>query len=100
MEEYKILIVKMCEDAAVNEPKIIGKQTAGKETARHNLDLFCDVGTLLGLPCLLPLLESINSLMKFVHSRPIFVSDFVAAIKICQAELYILYDDHDTAFQA
>jgi hypothetical protein len=63
--EYKTLIVKMCEDVAVSEPEITGKQAADKETARHNLDLFCNVGTLLGLPCLLPLLESINSLMKF-----------------------------------
>jgi hypothetical protein len=98
--EYKNLIVKMCEDAEIKEPEITGKQATSKETARQNLDLLCDVRTLLNLPCLLPLLESINSLMKFTQSRHVFVSDYVAAIKICQAELYMLYDDADTTFQA
>jgi hypothetical protein len=81
--EYKTLIAKMCEDAAVKDPE--PKVT---EKAKHNLDLLCDVGTLLALPCILPLLESVDSLMRFAQSRDIFVSDYVATVKICQAELY------------
>jgi hypothetical protein len=46
--EYKTLIVKMAQDAA------------RKSKAAHNLRLLCDVHTLLALPCLMPLLESMN----------------------------------------
>jgi hypothetical protein len=46
--EYKTLIVKMAQDVA-EESKVA-----------HNLCLLCDVHTLLALPCLMPLLESIN----------------------------------------
>ena len=36
-----------------------------------------------------------NCLMKFVQSNFVFVSDYVAAVKICQAELYMMYSDCD-----
>jgi hypothetical protein len=53
LSEYKTLIVKMSKDA-IEESKAI-----------HNLMLLCDLSTLLALPCLLPLLESVNSLITF-----------------------------------
>lgn len=45
MGEYKTLIAKMCEDAALKEPEMTSKQAMARETARHNYDLLCDVGT-------------------------------------------------------
>jgi hypothetical protein len=39
----------MYEDAAVKEPKMTSKQAMAKETARHNYNLLCDVGTLFAL---------------------------------------------------
>jgi hypothetical protein len=86
LSEYKTLIVKMSKDAT-EESK-----------AAHNLMLLCDVSTLLALPSLLPLLESVNSLITFSQSRNVFVSDYVAAIKICQAELYEMYVDSTSSF--
>ena len=47
------------------------------------MDMLCDIGTLLILPCLLPLLDCVNSLMKFAQSSDVFISDFVAMVKIC-----------------
>jgi hypothetical protein len=94
--EYKTLIVKMCEDAMVKEPALTPKHAASKESAKHNCDLFCDVGTLLALPCVLPLLECVNELMKFAQSRDVFFSDYVVAVKICQANLNM---DPETSFQ-
>ena len=82
--EYKTLICKMAQDAAVKDPHLSEKQRASRETTMHNLDLFCDVGTLFVLPCLLPLLESVNSLMKFTQARDVFICDYVAVVKICQ----------------
>ena len=63
--EYKTLVVKMCEDSTVKEPMLTQKYQANRESARQNLDMLCDVGTLLALPCLMPLLDCVNSLMKF-----------------------------------
>jgi hypothetical protein len=54
LEKYKILIMKMAHDSAL------------VVQARLNLDLLCDIHTFLGLFCLLPLLEAINALIKFV----------------------------------
>ncbi len=34
-------------------------------TIQSNFDVFCDVDNILGLPCLLPLLECVYNLIKF-----------------------------------
>ena len=99
MGEYITLIYKMAEDVAVQDLHLSERQRASKETTRHNLDLLSDVGTLFILPCLLPLLESMNSLMKFAQARDVFIYDYVADMGICQAELYMMYCDTDTSFQ-
>jgi hypothetical protein len=61
--EYKTLIAKMCEDAAIKDPEPKAKEVI--EKAKYNLNLLCDVDTLLALPCILSLLESVESLMRF-----------------------------------
>jgi hypothetical protein len=94
--KYKTLIAKMCEDAVVKDPKSKAKEVI--EKAKRNLDILCDVGTLLASPCILPLLESIDSLMRFAQSRDVFVSAYVVVVKIYQAELYELYCDPKTSF--
>jgi hypothetical protein len=81
MGEYKTLIVKMYKEATVKEPAFTPKQATFRESAKHNCNLFCDVGTLLALPCVLPLLECVNDLMKF--AQDVFISDYVAVVKIC-----------------
>ena len=65
MGEYKTLIAKMCEDAAMMDLEMTSKQLAARESTRHNYELLYDVGTLLALPWIMPLLESVNSLIKF-----------------------------------
>jgi hypothetical protein len=87
VREYKTLMAKMCEIAAMKEPEMAQKQMVDKESARRNYDLLCDVGILLALPFILPMLESVDSLMKFAQSNNVFVVDYVAYVKICQAEL-------------
>ena len=83
MGEYKIFVVKMCEDATIKEPELTTKQAAAKESAWHNYELLCDVGTLLALLCLMPLLDLVNSLIKFAQSNHVFVNDYIATVKIC-----------------
>lgn len=87
LSEYKTLIVKMSKDA--NE----------ESKAAPNLMFLCDLSTLLALPYLLPLLESVNSLITFSQSRNVFVSDYVVATKICQAEVYEMYVDSSTSIE-
>ena len=98
MGEYKTFIVKMCKDAAVKEPTLIPKQAASMESIRQNCDLLCDIGALLALLCVLPLLECVNDLMKFAQSRNVFISNYVAAFKICQIDLYMMYMDPKNSF--
>lgn len=43
MGEYKTLIAKMCQDAAVKEPELTVKQTTARESARQNYELLCDI---------------------------------------------------------
>jgi uncharacterized membrane protein len=57
--EYKTLIMKMAQE----NPSIV--------QARLNLDLICDIHTLLDLSCLLPLLEVVNALLKFAKGRDV-----------------------------
>jgi hypothetical protein len=54
-----------------------------KVQKKKNLSLLCDVSTLLALPYILPLLESINSLIKFAQAGNVFVSNMITAVKIC-----------------
>ena len=85
----------MYEDAGIKKPKMTSKQAAIKELARYNYEFLCNVGTFLDLSCVMPLLESVTSLMKFAQSNYIFVSDYIASIIICQGKLYMMYDDPD-----
>ena len=96
--EYKTLIAKMCEDSNLKEHEMTSKQASACESARLNYALLCDIGTLVALPCLMPLLELVNLLM-FSQFTYVFVLDYVAAVKIRQAELYMMYVDCDSSFQ-
>jgi hypothetical protein len=86
LDEYKTLIVKMAQDAN-EESKVV-----------HNLALLCDVHTLLALPCLMPLLESVNHLIEFAQSRSVFVTNYINAVKMWQAKIFMMYYDPDASF--
>jgi len=86
-KEYNTLIVKMVIDNGY------------VEATKVNLVNLCDVGIILGLPCILPMLELVNVLMKFVEAMDVFVCDYIATIKICQTDMYKMYIDSTTSFQ-
>jgi len=66
-----MLIVKMSQD------------NISVAQARLNVNLLRDLHTLLTLSCLLPLMEVVNALIKFVQGRDVFICNFVATINIC-----------------
>jgi hypothetical protein len=88
LSEYRALVLKMHMDA----PSLA--------TAKANLNLLCEIELLLGMTCILPMLEALNYLMKFSQQTTCFVSDMVAAIKLCQADLFSWYVDPDTSYTA
>jgi hypothetical protein len=63
-----------------------------------NFELLYDVNLLISLSCLLLMLETIHALIKFAQKWDGFVCDFVAAIKICQGQLYSHYSNLDIKY--
>jgi hypothetical protein len=55
--EYKTLMVK------------INNTNASKPNARTNYEVLCDVKIIVGLACMLPMLEVIQSLGKFAQNK-------------------------------
>jgi hypothetical protein len=53
------------------------------EATKANLLNLCDNGTILGLQCVLLILEYVSVLMKFAQARDV-IYDYIAIIKICQ----------------
>jgi hypothetical protein len=88
MSEYKALVLKMHMDSS------------SLATAKANLNLLCEIELLLGLACILPMLEALNYLIKFSQHTTCFVCDMVTAVKLCQADLYSWYVDSDTTYSA
>jgi hypothetical protein len=77
--EYKTLVIKMVED---NVTLDIGKT---------NYELMCDLEMLLGLSCIIPLLELVQGLSKFAQSQYTFICDFIFSLKLCEADLFPMY---------
>jgi hypothetical protein len=56
-----------------------------------NLILLVDPFCMLGMCCIIPLLESIDSLVQFAQQQDVFTCDLVEVVKICQkATLYLV----------
>jgi hypothetical protein len=58
--------------------------------AKTNMGYLCDIEMIMGLICIIPLLEAMHTLIKLVQGQNIFVCDFVTSIKSC-VELYNMY---------
>jgi hypothetical protein len=81
LAEYKTLVVKMHDDLHI------------VATTKTNLQYLCDIEVVMGLACIMLLLESIHVLIKFVQACDTFVFDFVIIVKMCCVELYIMYSN-------
>jgi hypothetical protein len=58
-------------------------QKATRLKANKVMDALLDPYLGLGMTYLLPLLECINSLVKFAQSQNVFICDFVGALTTC-----------------
>jgi hypothetical protein len=79
--EYKSIVVKMY----MHAPK--------SKLVQDNLDLLCDLELVQGLPCILPMLEVVHTLIKYVQRRGVFICEFLDIVKSTRVELYRLYVD-------
>lgn len=48
---------------------------------------------------LLPMLESVDTLIQWAQKRDAFVCDFVGALSMCQSNLFTMYLNMDTTFR-
>jgi len=53
------------------------------ELTKTKLLHLCDIVTILGLSCNLPMLKFVYALMKFAQAIDVFVCDYIVVIKIC-----------------
>ncbi len=57
-----------------------------------------DVETLLGLACVIALLEVVQGLSKFAQGRGTFIYDFVDALKLVEVDFFIMYYESSPKF--
>ncbi len=86
MAKYKTLLVKVALDSPTNQQ------------AKMNYENLCDFQVLLGLVCILPLLEFVHAFIKFAQVRDVYVCDMVAIIMVCQGDIYMMYCDQTSKF--
>jgi hypothetical protein len=75
MNEYKLLLLKLHEDATVRKPKKIAVKCYNGLT---------DVQIILGLSYIIPMLRLANQLMKYGQRNDVFVCDYLASVKCLQ----------------
>ncbi len=75
MVEYRSLVVKIAHDNVV------------AYTTKVNYKLSCDVETFLGLACIMPLLEIVQGLSKFVQGRQTLMCNFVSTVKLVKVDV-------------
>lgn len=91
MAEYKTLIAKIAEDQ--ND-----KMDKACKSSRKSFAILRDVFMGMAMVVFLPLLEIVHHLVKFSQSRDKFVCAYLAAVKICQAQVYKLYANPKITF--
>jgi hypothetical protein len=63
-----------------------------------SLELLLDPYVLLGLVAIQPMLESIDALYVWAQKSDAFICDFIAALEVCEGQLYTFYVDHTTSY--
>jgi len=79
--KYKSLVVKMHTNAPKSKP------------TWENLDLLCDLELILDLPCILPMLEMVHTLIKYVQRWNVLICESIDVMKLEEAKLHWLYVD-------
>jgi hypothetical protein len=68
------------------------------EDAKANYELFCDIEMLLGLACILPCLETMQGLSKFLEEKDTIICDFIYALKLAKVNLITMYCNNEKSY--
>ncbi len=79
LAQYKSLVVKM------------HFEYEKRKYAHDNFELFYDPYLILGLPCVMPILEVVYSLIKYAQHWDVFIMNFLDAINLVKAKVFHLY---------
>jgi len=63
-----------------------------------NFELLCDPYLILNLPCVMPILDVVHSLIKYAQCWDVFIMDFLDAINLVGVKLFHLYIDPFSSF--
>jgi len=86
LENYT-LVVKLAQDAR------------GKGSPAQRLyDALIDFECLVGMAALVPSMDRVQYLNKFVQGRDVYIGDLAAALRICEQDIYAPYLDPSTSF--
>jgi hypothetical protein len=77
--------------AAKSKRKLCKLGSAKGAAAKKNLDLLCDLQTFLSIPCILPMLRSLNVMVTYAQGRDVYINDYVNTVKLCILELQARY---------
>jgi hypothetical protein len=59
--------------------------------AHDNFELLGDLNLILGLPCVMPILKVVHSLIEYAQRWDVFIMDFLDVIIFTKAKLFHLY---------
>lgn len=65
---------------------------------KTNFDHLTSVHILVGLACFLPMLQSMHNFKQFAQKCDVFVFNYLFSIKICQVNVYAMYNDPTTTY--
>jgi hypothetical protein len=56
-----------------------------------NFELLCDLDLIIGMPCVMPILEVVHSFIKYVQHQNVFIMEFLDAINLVKFKLFHFY---------
>jgi hypothetical protein len=81
LAQYKSLVVKMHSNYEKSK------------SAHDNFELLCELDLIMSMPCVMPILEVVHSLIKYAQHRDVFIMDFLDVINLVKTKLFHFYID-------
>lgn len=86
MNKYPTLFIKM------------QQHSLALANTKTNFDHLTSVHILVGLACFLPMFQSMHNFKQFAQKCDVFVFNYLVSIKICQVNVYAMYNDPTTTY--
>jgi hypothetical protein len=60
-----------------------------KKYVRDNFELLCDLDLILGLPCVMPILEVFHYVIKYAQCWDVFIMDILDVINLIEVDFFL-----------